>query len=309
MPTETLNWNGEELRCFTNVTTYSFVEEDNYAWQITYESNSISPNTSAPSYFILDTYNHSAFSHWVYENAAWLPLFNRLRQQYPQCKLVLEEYRQYKNLYLDFYGIPLDAVCLHRDIPSENICFFHAYTCLNDLSIPSVFYQHILEYKSLIDTIQPTTRIPLLYLPRGTKENLQGPNNRVYNIQENIKHLVKSMGGTVYETDKTNSLIEQIKIVKSAQVIILDYGSNLWVNGLSAENSKILCLNIGWQHHDQFTSLEYIWNMINKANSVTQVFAYPSEQTADSDVPVVCFHLHQIVYTLHQLLEVARNEG
>ena len=306
MPTELLCTNEGGL-WFTNVSSYSFIESQTYGWQITYDTKGGEINIEKPIYYILDSMNHAAFCHWVYENAMWIPEFLEIKKKYPSCKLVLEEHRQYKQLFLDFYGIPLDSVCLHKDIQTENICFFHTYTSLNDVSIPSVYYKHIQEFENLINSIQPTAPIPLLYLPRGNKENLQGPNNRSYNIQDNLKEFVKILGGTVYETDKTVSILEQIRLVKSAKVIVLDYGSNLWVNGFFSRNSKILCMNIGWNHHNQFPSLHYIWEQIHKASNVIQVFAYPSEQKADSSEPIVCFHMPTVIDTLVSLLDIPRN--
>jgi hypothetical protein len=308
MPTEFYRWDGEELRLFSNVSQYNGKEtEASYGWEITSDSCLDEPIPGKPLYFILDSMNHNAFCHWVYENATWLPLFQKIKKDYPSCKLVLEDYKQYKQLFLDFYTIPSDCVCLHKDIEPENACFFHAYTSLNDPSIPSVYYKHLEEFQQHIHKISVDKSIPIVYLPRGTKENLQGPNNRTYNIQEQLKEIIKAFGGTVYETDRTLHLEDQIRLVKSAKIILLDYGSNLWVNGLFAQDSQILCLNIGWQHHSQFPSLEYIWNEIHRTNKVTQVYAYPSEQTEDTPVPVVCFQLPEILYHLQCLFDISRN--
>jgi hypothetical protein len=307
MPCEFHRWDGEEPRFFSNVTGYYGQEtEDRYGWQITYDSWLDEPTPGKSLYFILDSMNHNAFCHWVYENATWIPLFQRIRQRYPSCKLVLEERKQYKDLFLDFYTIPSDCVCLKKDIDPENSCFFHAYTSLNDPSIPSIYFNHIIEFQERIYGLSVDKTIPILYLPRGTKENLQGPNNRTYNIQDELKDYVRSIGGTVYETDITLHLEDQIRLVKSAKILLLDYGSNLWVNGLFAHESQILCLNIGWQHHSQFLSLHYIWNQIHQTNTVTQVYAYPSEQTAETPISVVCFHLPEILHTLQHLLDISR---
>ncbi len=307
MPTVLHRWDSEVPRLFTNVQQYTWKEEnDAYAWQITYEAHVDKPSPEKPIYFILDSMNHSAFCHWVYENALWLPLFQKIKKEYPSCKLVLEDQKQYKQLFFDFYSIPKDCICLHKDIESENTCVFHAYTSLNDPSIPFVYYKYLQDFKENIDSIPVDKTVSILYLPRGTKENLQGPNNRSYNIQEQLKEILTVSGGTVYETDKTNRLEDQIRLVKSAKIILLDYGSNLWVNGLFAQSSQILCLNIGWQHHFQFPSLNHIWNQIHKTNKVTQVFAYPSEQTAENTVPVVCFQLQDILRELQYLLDISR---
>ena len=307
MPVELHKWDSEEPHLFTNVQEYTWKEENNtYAWQITYEARVEKPSPEKPIYFILDSMNHSAFCHWVYENALWLPLFHKIKKDYPSCKLIVEDRKQYKQLFLEFYNISSDDVCLHKDIESGNTCFFHAYTSLNDPSIPLIYYKHVQDFQQRLSTISVEKSIPILYLPRGTKENLQGPNNRSYNIQEQLKDILTASGGTVYETDKTLRLEDQIRIVKSAKIIVLDYGSNLWVNGLFAESSQLLCLNIGWQHHSQFPSLGYIWNCIHQTNTVTQVYAYPSEQITENSVPVVCFQLQDILYGIQHFLDISR---
>ena len=306
MPTEFIRIINDEL-CFTNVSDYSCVESEVFGWQITYDRQTREPDSETPIYFVLDSMNHVAFSHWVYENAIWIPEFQKLREKYPSCKLVLEEYRQYKKLFMDFYGISMENVCLHKDIQPENVCFFHSYISLNDLSIPSVYYEKIQEFEKKIETIHPTESIPLLYLPRGVKENLQGPNNRSYNVQEDLKEFVKKIGGTVYETDTTVSLMDQIRLVKSAHTIILDYGSNLWVNGFFSRKSKIVCMNIGWNHHTLFPSLRHIWEKIHRTSTVTLIYAHPSEQKTDSTIPVVYFHIPTVIYTLLSVLNISRN--
>jgi hypothetical protein len=297
-------WINKPIRCFQNVSEYKAIEDPDYCWDIVFEKESTPMNQEAPVYFILDSQNHAAFSHWVYENATWLPFFLQIQTNYPSCSIVLNELKDYKKLFLQDYGIPLGKIRLVSDIEKENYCFFHTYTSLNDKSIPEIYYTNVLEYEKRLGNPLPKT-IPLLYLPRGTKENLQGPNNRTYNVQTQLKKFVKDMGGTVYETDTTRSLQDQITLVKSAKIILLDYGSNLWVNGLFAQNSNILCLNIGWMHHQQFPSLKCVWNLIQKKNTIKEIFAHPSDESSDSSIPVVCFHLPFIINDILTLLNVS----
>jgi hypothetical protein len=297
------------IQCFKDVTSYTTLETPDFSWSIESETQGLLPDklSSRPIYFILDSQNHNAFSHWVFESFVWIRFFQTLQKDYPNIFLVLEEYKDYKKLFIRQYGVSLDRVCLHSEIKSQNYCFFHTYTSLNDLSIPPIYYENVALFKQSLERPPFEKDIPLLYLPRGTKENLQGTNNRMYNIQNELKDFVRIMGGTVYETDKTTSLEEQIQIVKRSSLILLDYGSNLWVNGFFANNSKILCLNIGWQHHYQFPSLAFTWNLIHQTNGVTQVFAYPSEQTGESNVPLVCFHLPHVLSQLQRLLDISRD--
>jgi hypothetical protein len=283
------------IQCYKNVSQYKPLEGPEFAWEITYEKEALPESTELPIYFIVDSMNHAAFSHWVYESSTWLPFFLNIQSQFPTCRLVFEESKRFKHLYLDYSGISSDRFCLRKDMQAENYCFFHTYTSLNDTSIPSIYYKNLLDYKASFDRCQTEKSIPLLYLPRGTKENLHGTNNRVYGIQNDLKDFVRQLGGTVYETDETTHLHEQILLVKQAKVILLDYGSNLWVNGLFATNSKLICLNIGWKQHPIYPSFGFVWKEIHKTNTVEEIFAYPSDEKTEDGIAIVQFHSAEVI--------------
>jgi hypothetical protein len=288
----------EVIQCFSNVSHFRNLEHkepQEFVWEITYDEKTLPKDTSVPIYFILDSFNHDAFSHWVYENAVWLGAFVQLQKAYPSMRIVIQKWKESKKLYFNYYNIPLDRVCLQSEMEPKNYCFFHTYTSFNDKQIPSIYFHNLMNYKTKIDSLDVTKKIPLLYLPRGTKENLLGFNNRMYNVQDDLKLFVKQLGGTVYETDSTKNLNDQIQIVKESSIILLDYGSNLWVNGVFAENSHIICLNIGWHQHPQYPSMGALWDLIHRKNTLNQIFAYTAEKNNGSDIPVVSFHMPAIV--------------
>jgi hypothetical protein len=293
------------IHCFQNVSDYKPLERPEFAWQITYEKECFPETTTSPIYFIIESTNQGAFSHWVYESSTWLPHYIRLLEKYPTCTIVFDEVKTFKQLYLEYFGIPNARYCLRSEMLPENYCFFHTYTSLNDTSIPEIYYKNLLHYKATFELVNVPKDISLLYLPRGTKENYIGPNNRVYDIQNDLKEFVKQVGGLVYETDETKHLQDQILLVKRAKIIVLDYGSNLWVNSFFAENSKIICLNIGWHQHPTYPCFGFLWNEIHKTNTVSQIFAYPSETQTENGVPIVRFQLplilHEIITTIHSL--------
>lgn len=293
------------IRCFKNVSTYFYQEGDEYAWNISCEDEQFPTDSQIPLYFILDSANNAAFSHWVYESSTWLPKFQEILLKYPSCLLVIDTFKSYKKLFTLFYGIPQECIRFKSEIQPTNYCLFHLYTSLNDPHIPSIYFSNLTDYKEKLDRYTEIKDIPLLYLPRGKKENFIGPNNRSYDIQEKLKELVWELGGTVYETDSTRSIVNQIQIVKRSHIVILDYGSNLWVNGMFAEKSSLLCLNIGWKQHEQFPSLKTIWNEIQTKNTLYQVFAKPcSEIPVNSDgVPITQFDMTTVVRTLLSLKE------
>lgn len=293
----------EEYKCFKNVLHYKCNEEPLYNYTIECDCEEYPNSKSENIYFILETPNHEAFSHWVYENSTWLPLFLLLKKRYPSCLLVIERMKDFKKLFFEKYRIPDNSIVLRDTMKEDNYCFFHTYTSLNDKEIPEIYYKNVSNYFTQLPSKPFTKEISILYLPRGTKENLQGPNNRLYNIQDDVKRLVNELGGVIYETDKTTLLDQQIDIVRKSKVILLDYGSNLWVNGCFAEDSVILCLNIGWEHHLLFPSLGYVWNHIESLNVIKQIYAENKETITLENVPVVSFDFDLVKKTLLSAVE------
>lgn len=294
----------QPIRCFQNVSEYNAIEGPDFCWNIRYESETYPLTTAAPIYFILDSSNHAAFSHWVYENATWLPYFLEIQQRYPSCRLVLKQMKTYKQLYADFYGVSRDCMVVAPPLEKENFCFFHSYTSLNDKAIPDIYHKNLLHYQKRLEILfeQKEKKIPLLYLPRGSKENFLGANNRTYDIQTDLKQHVLNMGGTVYETDTTTDLHTQIQLIQNAKIILLDYGSNLWVNGFFARNSKIICLNIGWNQHSQYPSLEILWKAIQETNTISQVFAYTSNEKNIEGISLVKIHISHVLQSISEAL-------
>ena len=294
----------QPIRCFQNVSEYKGQEGPHYCWSITYECESYPTGTNSPIYFILDCSNHAAFSHWVYESSTWLPMFLEIQNQYPSCYLVLKPMKTYKNLFLKFYGVSPESILIEPELEPKNFCFFHTYTSLNDTLLPSAYYKNLLKYEKKLQSLpfESEKSIPLLYLPRGTKENFVGPNNRAYGIQNELREFVIKIGGTVYETDTTTDITHQIHMIRRAKVIILDYGSNLWVNGLFAQNSKLICLNLGWHQHSQYPALGILWQKIQETNTIEQIFAHPSNETQENGVPIIQIHLPLVLQAIYNAL-------
>jgi hypothetical protein len=161
---------------------------------------------------------------------------------------------------------------------------------------------NILNFKELFSSIPHTKTIPFLYLPRGLKENMTGTNDRKYHVQPILKELIVSMGGVVYETDNTTDLSEQIAMVRSSKYIILDYGSSLWVNGLFASDSRIICLNVGWAQHLQFPSLEFIYNKILEKNTFKEVCSIGTSTSQEDGIPICFMPIHLILQELKTTL-------
>jgi hypothetical protein len=285
--------NIEGIQECNNVTSISYIGDGKlYGWNIT-----VVPSTtgSVQYYYILDTTNENAFSHWVYESALFIPEYLELLKKYPTCKLAIKSKKSYKTLLFKYYNVPLENICLFEEISDANTCFFHQYISLNDPNIPALFQNNVLRFKELFSSIPNTKTISFLYLPRGIKENMTGVNDRKYNVQPILKEIITSMGGVVYETDNTTDLREQIAMVRSSKCIILDYGSSLWVNGLFASDSRIICLNIGWAQHLQFPSLEFIYNKILEKNTFKEIRSIGSSVSQDDGIPVCYIPIESVM--------------
>lgn len=293
------------LKCFQNVKDYKYIEENVIEWEIHCEAQAEPSTEDVPIYFILDTINHHAFAHWVFEDLVFVEEYKKLLQRYPNCQLVIDQERDYKKLFFKYFSIPYENVIVRSQMKETNFCYFHTYLSLNAKTQFSLFFERVEKLKSTFDRIQVTKDIPILYLPRGTKENLQGGNNRVYDVQEELKEIVKSLGGVVYETDRTTDLEEQVRMVKRSMVIILDYGSNLWVNGMFAEQSQIVCLNVGWRQHTIYPSYYKLWEEVVKRNKLTEFFAIGAYGKTENDVAIVRFQkepIFEFLYNLDKLL-------
>jgi len=71
-------------------------------------------------YMCIDTLYNDAFGHWVYESGIYLPLFLKIKQKYPSLKLYLNNYKNYKKIFCNYFDINDDDVVY--DLHNSNIC-------------------------------------------------------------------------------------------------------------------------------------------------------------------------------------------
>jgi hypothetical protein len=284
-----------------NVASIKTDETYHYGWTLTYNPSDLSGDMTR--YFILDSENTGAFSHFVFEASIHLPMFRALKEKYPECKIALKNRRGFKKLFLDYSGVSWDDVVTFEELHPSNECFFHVYTSLNDKNVPPDYYTLSKHYLNSYASIPCDKTIKLLYLPRGSKENHQGSTDRTYPLQEELVKFVESVGGTVYWTDTTETLEDQIRIVRSAQIILCDYGSNLWVNGNFAKNSLIICMNIGWMHHTIYPAFKFLYDSILETNKYIEIRANHGE-TVDSKNLVYFPEQQVFTYILMALQQV-----
>ena len=141
--------------------------------------------------------------------------------------------------------------CEETDVVSElaplNTVFFTRWNSLGD-HLPErcdSFLQHARRfYKAFSPPISSIQKhLDFLYLPRGTKENFLS-NDRLIPAQDTLLSLIPKhfLNSRIYNTDDTENIIDQILLIKSAKVILLDYGSSLLVNSFFAENTFFFVL-------------------------------------------------------------------
>lgn len=298
-----------------NVQSIQCQEEGKRGWSETagcgYEVSYLPPtNETKQVYYLLDTHNQNAFAHWVFENFIYIDEYFEIKKEYPSCKVVIDEMKDYKLLFLKSKGIQesdiivsknfdvyYKTLALQRDddrVASPNIVFFHPYTSLNNTKVIGNFPMYLNKF---IDTDIPEKTIPILYLPRGTKENFAG-GDRQYSVQGRLLTLVENMGGTIFYTDTVSSLEEQRRIVKSAKIILLDYGSNFWVNGFFAVNSNIIMLNIGWRQEERYPEFKILYDIISKKNK--SLHNLMASYTDFSRTPNVVYHEFDHIYSIIQ---------
>ena len=85
-----------------NVTSYKY---HNKGYDIVSNNNIVN---SEYQYFIFEMSAHQsqeAFGHWIAEGAILLPIFKKIKSIYPNTKLHLGTYKQFKTLFLNHFNI------------------------------------------------------------------------------------------------------------------------------------------------------------------------------------------------------------
>lgn len=211
-------------------------------------------------FFLYEYIWHSAFGHWFYECAIFLPFFNIIKKKFKNIKLLVNKYpiRDYKKLlfnlfdikdddiyYLENYNYDYSNHTYYIDIPSNNICIICNNNTVNtQLNLITNNYKDIFNFflkeindKIKLNNINYEKTIKNLYLPKSKIQNYE-PNekdydyNKIYNILNNIDYIE-------YDTINTLNFMDQIKLLSSAENIYLQYGSPFIVNALFCKNSTI----------------------------------------------------------------------
>jgi hypothetical protein len=251
-----------------NVKSYTNCNKSFDSWSIETE-DIVSEMESNTMYFMIDTLFNEAFSHWVYECAIYLDVFLRLKERYPAIKLHLKNYRKFKQLFCTLFGINHEDIVY--TIHSMNTCFFPSpISLMNNKHLSPeyteqlrIFFLRFNEYKhKLTDTI--------LIMPRQREENFNG-NERSYNMNKVFDFYIKmNSSHEILHTDTILDIKEQIRKVSSAKTIVLTDGSPFLVNGMFAQNSNILILDILTKNQScNYPKMAQIIDNIKRINNVT----------------------------------------
>lgn len=310
----------EGLVHISNVRSLACQEEGKFGWERGYGYQVLAEGGMEEGvkdvYYVFDTHNQNAFAHWVFENFVYLHHFFEIKQAFPRCKIVIYEKKDYKYLFLCSNGVAREDIVDASEIDFQyqtlakepltvkdsgaNLVFVHPYLSLNNKTLSDFHLRAIASYHKEIRALSKEKTIPILYLPRGSKENFQGL-DRQYVIQDSLKEFVLGVGGTVFYTDENTDYKKQVEIVRSAKIILCDYGSNLWVNGFFSEDAHIVFLNIGWRQEYIYPYYTYLYSLIHDSNkSMTNILPH---RTDESVKPTRVYHsLPEVVQHLTILL-------
>jgi hypothetical protein len=277
-----------------------------YGWDVEFD---IANNNIVEHYYLyIDTLFHDAFSHWVFESGIYLVLFNKLKAIYPNIKIYCKDLKSYKMIFFKAFNI--DESSIVNYLEKNNKVFFpryqsfhifsENYTQSNDTKLDSNYPIYLNNfYNSLINPIKNIEKnIDILYLPRGTKENFK-PNDRIINIQDSlINYFSNKNNCKVLYTDNINNFNEQINYILRSKIILLDYGSNLFVNSFFANNSQIVVLGYDI-HHEIHVIVDILYKEANKRNKIT----YINKINQEGSMPIrVNFNLEETIKTVLDLM-------
>jgi hypothetical protein len=216
-------------------------------------------NENIHYFYLFESCFDSAFAHWIFESAIYLPYFIKLKSKYPKLKLLVKKTpkRSYKNLFfkalnidendifwLDNMDDPHGLNINYDNIPENNICINTMPHYLNTVTVKNtaLFKNLIVNFKNKI-----INNLNITLLQEKTNEHLFFPRSKLENFVSNdrtvdytgIYKILKGKEYIEYDTNNTIYLKDQIELLNSSKNIYLDWGSSLFVNSLFCINSNI----------------------------------------------------------------------
>lgn len=242
-------------------------------------------------YFVFDCPGKDAFIHWITESFIFYPIFLKLKESYPNIKILTTNTKKYAKNIFKFFNIESEIVYQIEVEPKSNICFFPPVISLNDLddSNKGLFEKFLYNYMEHAINILKGYNLhenKILFLPRNSVDNF-AENDRIIHGSDDIEKNIIEIGGTVLNTYQINNIHLQLSIVNSSNSIILDYGSSFFFNCLFLKNKKIIVLDNYTIRNGQlklFLSLQIMKECICKNNQVVFIDAKRDNTITYADI-------------------------
>lgn len=265
-----------KLFLVNNITEYT-LSSDNFQDFIINTASS-SESLDKNTYLIVDLYYHNCVGHWIYESGIYLSLFNILKKEYNNLKLVLKEEKTYKKLFCRYFNILDNSIIYDTEINSNNLCIIPSpITALNlRVNKSDLIELFFIEQHKLYNKREKLYKY--IVLPRQTKENYINTENtgKCYNIINYLKD--KNINHYILNTDTITDIKDQIDLIEKSENIIIHDGSALLINGLFTKNSNIyVCERLVTQGQAQI--YPYMKNIINSIQNINnnKIIYFPTE--------------------------------
>lgn len=226
-------------------------------------------------YYIMECPGDSAFAHWIYECFIYIPILKLLLLKNPNIKIFC---RYTQKFIKNFINLFIKNVTIVNEINPNNICYFTRPFSLNDVEIDLNYFDFYinlyLEYIDIKIPFKDNKKYNIIFLPRNTKDNYK-PNDRIINGSDDIENNIKKIGGLIIDTYDLDDIEKQFDIIRNSNIIILDFGSSYFVNGIIAFNSNIIVLDTnGFSSQLKYPSIKKLHDLISVKNNVNIIQNY-----------------------------------
>jgi hypothetical protein len=251
-----------------NAISYKITDHSKKEFDI--KISNLETNLEKNNYYILewDADSSSAFAHWVYECAVYIPYYLELKKKIPNLKIYITNKKKFKDIFLEYLGVEINDIVYSIELP--NTCVFHEFISLG-LSFVSDEYKIILDNFLNYFPKKYEKENNILFMPRQVKENYIG-NNRVYNTKDHEELIIGfDENNKILHTDNIEKLEDQIKMVQNSKTIIVTDGSPALVNIIFAKSCDIIILNSNFfiNHLITYSLIKYIVEQIVEKNEIT----------------------------------------
>ena len=220
----------------------SYVRSHEGKWDIK-TSDNLSEILTENKYLIIDRDNDAsnAFGHWILESYIFVMHYFKLKKEVPNLKLLLKDKRDFKSIFLKYLGINTSDIEYSLEI--NNTCIFPPYFDLGSSNTLSKWHSKLIkDFMSLFHNGDIEKTIPIVFLPRQTKENYVN-NNRTYDTRDIERYITElDSSNVILNTDLITDLNEQINTIQRAHIVVVTDGSPALINSIFSNNSKYIIL-------------------------------------------------------------------